>query len=140
MNTWNTSSISEQTIKQTAKQNRQVVNDADNEDGEDDEEMEHVRPSKPARDFTHIYADLAKVPTNNNGITQRVLYLKQLKSVGVCTWEKEEPEFEEERTWSQQMTSPFVHLTCWLFGSDQGPDQKACSKMMAKEIVDRVHV
>ena len=65
--------------------------------------------------------------------SHRAIYIKQLHSIGTHTWlddielaKRMEAEFRFYD--DQDMHPPYVHLRAFVFGSDQGPDQKACAK------------
>ena len=102
--------------------------------------------------YKTIYPDVAKVPHSCGALEQRAMYLKQLRAAGVETWVDGHggvdaadvaysEHFEDGRRWRISAgcsLDSYVHLKVWLFASDQGTDQVACSEIMAREVNDKL--
>jgi hypothetical protein len=110
-------------------------------------------PSLPqVSSYKTIYPDVAKVPHSCGALEQRSMYLKQLRAAGVETWVDGHggvdaadvaysEHFEDGRCWriaAGCSLDSYVHLKVWLFASDQGTDQVACSEIMAREVNDKL--
>ena len=76
--------------------------------------------------FHKIYCDLQRVPKHRTGAVMRAMVLKQIESVGARTW----------------LNPPDLprHVVWWMCGSDQGPDQEACDRLMDIDLYSRTSV
>ena len=76
----------------------------------------------PPKEVHTIFPDLIKIGDSCDGPMQRAIFLKQLQSVGVGTWQNREARPN--------------HMRVWIFTSDQGPDQVAASKLMNADVAE----
>ena len=81
-----------------------------------------------------IWPDLLPIPERNTGPTQQMLYKTQVESTG-ASWLSEQG-WDVRGSQNRRCT----HIRVLIFGSDQGPDQKSCSKMIAEALPYQVYV
>ncbi len=101
-------------------------------DGADDDEY----PVRPDCSSLTVFPDVQKLPEHSTAESARALYIRQLRNVGISTWDQ--PDWgraaESEDAWITQADASYLHITVWLFTSDGGPDQMACMKDVAVEV------
>jgi hypothetical protein len=99
------------------------------------------------------WPDIQKVPDTCTSLEVRAMILKQIASVGVCTWvglgcwhgavvgrnslETDPLDVKDEDTMSVDAvdaSSVYTHLRVFLFCTDQGSDQVACHNMILDDL------
>ncbi len=83
------------------------------------------------------WADLAKVPVNNNARTQHGIYVKQLSSVGAPNWIERVSaanQYYSQNPDEHNFIWGAFHIAVFFFGSDQGSDQKAADKLISDSL------
>ena len=91
-------------------------NEGGDDDDDDDDLVEVIQDNKRV-----FYADLQKVPRSCGSIEQRALLLKQFANVGARPW-------TDDTVLACDLESYF-HIEIFIFGSDQGGDQRGAEKL-----------
>ena len=68
----------------------------------------------------------------------RAIYLKQIRGMGLLDWLDEPLWFAPQRlsTSSADSVPQQIHIRWFVFGSDQGPDEKKCDKLIDMDVAD----
>ena len=101
-------------------------------EGEDEDEGGVYIPNTKR---TH-WADLAKIPDNCDGAMMRAIYLKQILGTGLRDWLDESLWYAPQRLSTRDNVPQQVHIRWFVFGSDQGPDEKKCDKLIGMDVAD----
>eukprot|EP00974_Lingulodinium_polyedra_P036550 3505263-Lingulodinium_polyedra.AAC.1 len=108
-------------------------------------------PLPPEKCIHTVYPDLCMVPHSCNALVQRAIYLRQLGNVGIQTWMEvleDAPDAGSEiadvataieQVWEASKayageSMQHMHITWWVFTTDQGPDQKAASALIRDDM------
>ena len=95
-----------------------------------------------------IYSGLQKLPSQCTGVVCRCMILKQLEAVGCNTWLQyrlhDVPEISPQELWAWQMGdgsgASYQHISVYVFGSDQGPDQRGSDTLIDADVEPLLYV
>ena len=107
--------------------------------------VDHPEYDAPVTEEFILYTDLCPLESSNDGISQRAVYLKQLGSIGVQSWIEDidiarrmQVTFTEHDACDE--CPPYFHLRAFVFGADQGPDQKKCARLLQNDVADLLFI
>ena len=66
----------------------------------------------------------------------RAIYLKQILGTGLRDWLDESLWYAPQRLSTRDNVPQQVHIRWFVFGSDQGPDEKQCDKLIDMDVAD----
>jgi hypothetical protein len=86
-----------------------------------------------------VYADLQRVPPRCGGLEQRTLFCRQIENVGVRLW-THNVHVDAAEPWESVMNKGYLHLTAWVFVTDQGADQKGAHSLIMREMANHLPI
>lgn len=106
-----------------------------------DENAEIHMPLPPQTTEQVIYPDVLPMAINHGAAEQRAMFMKQLECAGVRLWTQALCDCDSAVGLGPG-SSPARprHLTIWIFGTDQGSDQKTAAAMMSADVRRSVSV
>lgn len=89
---------------------------------------------EPTETQFRAFGEVERVPSHCDGHTVRAMLLKQMSSVGCPLWNAPDPDSDGLH---EPPRIPHLHLATFVFGTDQGPDQVFCDKLIRAELVHK---
>ena len=89
-------------------------------------------PLPPSDNEQTFWAPLMKVPTSCGGKECKAMIVKQLQSLGVATWLRDDD--RAARFSFSALPQNLVHLRLFMFITDKGPDQRGAQTEMLEDV------